>query len=95
MTDQASPSRPWPFYVSGVLYAVQFRPALNEDVVQSIKGKITKGVGLTGGAAAYIAAIRQGLEQDETVSDLVPSPHGESECRAFLAALLRSLDEHS
>jgi hypothetical protein len=73
---------------------VQFRPALNEDVIRSTKDKITKGVGLTGGVAAYITAIRQGLEQDETHSDLVPSPHGEPECRAFLAELLRSLEVH-
>jgi hypothetical protein len=94
MTGQASSPRPWPFYVSGVLYAVQFRSVLNEEVIQNTKDKITKGVGLTGGVAAYITAIRQGLEQDETLSDLVPSPHGEPECRAFLAELLRSLEEH-
>jgi hypothetical protein len=92
MVDQTPVPRPWPFYVSGVLYAVQLRPALTEEVVTSTRDKIAKGVGLTGGAEASISAIRQGLDQDEPVSDLVPSPHGEPESRAFLAAVLRSLE---
>lgn len=90
MSDGPDPSR-WRGVVNGILYAVQFSPALGDAEVERVAGMIVRGRGLTGGPALYADAVSRALAQPGDLDTSIGTPHGEAEIRDFLARLARVL----
>jgi hypothetical protein len=83
----------WRGTVNGVLYQTQFAPTLDDEQLVRTGAEQLVARPLFGQPPEVtLAALREALASDATLSTGIPQPHDEASVRAFLARLADRLE---